>query len=204
MSVAASHSPDVVRCAWASPNDPLYLGYHDTEWGQPLNGDTALFERISLEGFQSGLSWITILRKRPAFRAAFANFDIDKVASYGPADVQRLLADAGIVRHRGKIEAVINNAQRAIELRAEAGSIGAFLWRYEPKPEPAGGPIRAESPESRALSKELKKRGWKFVGPTTLYAMMQAIGMVNDHSPDCICHAQVERLRRAFKRPAQA
>jgi len=187
------------RCAWAG-NDDLYIAYHDHEWGRPLTGDAALFERISLEGFQAGLSWLTILRKRPAFRQAFAGFDIDKVAAFGARDVERLLGDAGIVRHRGKIEAVVNNAQRAVELRAEAGSLSAFLWRYEPAAV-HHGPPRAESPESRALSKELKRRGWRFVGPTTMYSLMQAVGMVNDHGPDCMCHAEVERLRKAFARP---
>ncbi|OVZ58439.1 DNA-3-methyladenine glycosylase I [Pigmentiphaga sp. NML080357] len=187
------------RCAWAG-NDDLYIAYHDHEWGRPLTGDAALFERISLEGFQAGLSWLTILRKRPAFRQAFAGFDIDKVAAFGARDVERLLGDAGIVRHRGKIEAVVNNAQRAVELRAEAGSLSAFLWRYEPAAV-HHGPPRAESPESRALSKELKRRGWRFVGPTTMYSLMQAVGMVNDHGPDCMCHAEVERLRKAFERP---
>lgn len=187
------------RCAWAG-NDALYVSYHDEEWGRPLDGEAALFERISLEGFQAGLSWLTILRKRPAFRQAFAGFDVDEVAAFGIRDVERLLADTGIVRHRGKIEAVINNARRARELRAEEGSLAAFLWRYEP----AGtydGPPRAESPESRALSKELKRRGWSFVGPTTMYSLMQAVGMVNDHGPDCVCRKEVEALRAAFPRP---
>ncbi|MBX6318240.1 DNA-3-methyladenine glycosylase I [Pigmentiphaga sp.] len=188
------------RCVWAG-NDPLYIAYHDEEWGRPVADDTALFERISLEGFQSGLSWLTILRKRPAFRRAFAGFDIDAVAAFGPRDVERLLGDPGIVRHRGKIEAVVNNARRAVELRAEAGSLAAFLWRYEPRTEYAGPP-RSESPESRALSKELKRRGWRFVGPTTLYSLMQAVGMVNDHGPHCMCRLEVERLRQAFARPA--
>ncbi|GAA4325617.1 DNA-3-methyladenine glycosylase I [Pigmentiphaga soli] len=190
------------RCAWAGQT-PLYLDYHDREWGMPVGDDVALFERISLEGFQSGLSWLTILRKREAFRAAFAGFDFRRVATFGEADVQRLLQDAGIVRHRGKIEAVINNAGRAVELCEEAGSLAAFVWRYEEDPQaprPAGP--RAESPQSRALSKALKQRGWKFVGPTTMYALMQAVGMVNDHAPGCPAHATSEAARRAFRRPA--
>ncbi|MDX3905499.1 MAG: DNA-3-methyladenine glycosylase I [Pigmentiphaga sp.] len=190
------------RCSWAG-NDVLYVAYHDHEWGRPLDGDSALFERISLEGFQAGLSWLTILRKRPAFRQAFAGFDIDAVAAFGERDVERLLGDAGIVRHRGKIEAVVNNARRAIELRAKEGSLAAFLWSYEPAV-PYAGPPRAESPESRALSRELKRRGWRFVGPTTMYSLMQAVGMVNDHGPDCMCHAEVEALRSGFARPRTA
>lgn len=188
-----------LRCAWAV-SAPEFPAYHDTEWGFPVVDDRRLFEKVSLEGFQSGLSWRTILVKRPAFRAAFADFDFHVVAGYDEQDVARLLGDAGIVRHRGKIEAVVNNAQRAVELRAEAGSLSAFLWRYEPAAV-HHGPPRAESPESRALSKELKRRGWRFVGPTTMYSLMQAVGMVNDHGPDCMCHAEVERLRKAFERP---
>jgi len=192
-------NPSPRRCAWAG-NDDLYVAYHDHEWGRPVDGEAALFERISLEGFQAGLSWLTILRKRSSFRQAFAGFDVDAVAAFGPRDVERLLADAGIVRHRGKIEAVINNARRAQELRADEGSLAAFLWRYEPA-DSHGGPPRAESPESRALSRELKRRGWRFVGPTTMYSLMQAVGMVNDHGPDCACKQEVEALRAAFPRP---
>jgi DNA-3-methyladenine glycosylase I len=187
----------VVRCAWAGDAGEMTT-YHDTEWGFPVVDDRRLFEKISLEGFQSGLSWRTILAKRPAFRKAFADFDMATVAAYGDADVQRLLADAGIVRHRGKIEAVINNAGRAVELVEKEGSIAAFAWRYEPvAPEPGA----STSPESVALSRELKRRGWRFVGPTTAYAFMQAMGLVNDHEPACMTRGQVEQARRGFTPP---
>jgi DNA-3-methyladenine glycosylase I len=193
------------RCAWAG-GDPLYLDYHDTEWGRPTGDDRRLFEKLCLEGFQAGLAWITILRKRENFRAAFADFDIDRLARFGARDVKRCLADAGIVRHRGKIESVINNARRALELKEEAGSLAAFLWRYEPKPanrpkRVVRGTILPTSPESIALSKELRKRGWSFVGPTTVYAFMQAMGLVNDHLDGCFCRKASESERRAFLRP---
>jgi DNA-3-methyladenine glycosylase I len=175
--------------------------YHDREWGFPVGSDQRLFEKLCLEGFQSGLSWLTILNKRENFRAAFAGFDFHRVAQFGEADVQRLLQDAGIVRHRGKIEAVINNAQRAIEMVQAEGSLAAFFWRYQPAVPSTGTTIQAQTPESQTLSKELKKRGWKFVGPTTMYALMQAMGMVNDHAPGCITRAEVERARAAFQRP---
>jgi DNA-3-methyladenine glycosylase I len=191
----------LTRCPWVTA-DPDYRHYHDTEWGMPLGADTALFERISLEGFQSGLSWLTILRKRKAFRAAFAGFDIDRLARFDNTDIERLLQDASIVRHRGKIEAVLNNAQRAIALREEAGSLAAFLWRYAPPEALPTTPVRATCPESIALSKALKARGWKFVGPTTLYALMQATGMVNDHAADCAYRHAVHTARAAFTRPA--
>jgi DNA-3-methyladenine glycosylase I len=182
------------------------MAYHDSEWGRPVNDDNRLFEKLCLEGFQSGLSWITILRKRENFRKAFAGFDIDKVASFGERDVKRCLADAGIVRHRGKIESVINNARRAREMIAEAGSHASFLWRYEPslksRPKKIGrGDILPTSPESIALSKELRKRGWSFVGPTTVYAFMQAMGLVNDHLTGCAMRDESEAERRAFARP---
>jgi DNA-3-methyladenine glycosylase I len=187
------------RCGWCAAA-PEFFAYHDREWGFPVDDDRRLFEKICLEGFQSGLSWRTILVKRENFRAAFANFEMDTVAAYTAEDVARLLADPGIVRHRGKIEAVINNAARARELVAEAGSLAAFFWRYE---ESAPAPqIVSISPASLALSKALKKRGWKFVGPTTVYAFMQAMGLVNDHLDDCVTRAEVTAARAAFRKPA--
>ncbi|MEJ8571894.1 DNA-3-methyladenine glycosylase I [Microbaculum marinum] len=198
-----------VSCWWPG-SDALYADYHDTEWGRPVSDDRKLFEKLCLEGFQSGLSWITILRKRENFRNAFANFDIDEVAAFGDNDIERLLQDAGIVRHRGKIVSVINNARRALELRKEAGSIAAFVWTFEPAA--ADRPARvnhaalremAKTPQSTALSKELKKRGWSFVGPTTVYSFMQAMGLVNDHLEGCHCRAAVEAERTAFERPGQ-
>jgi DNA-3-methyladenine glycosylase I len=196
------------RCKWPGA-DPLYLAYHDNEWGRPVADDRRLFEKLCLEGFQSGLSWITILRKRENFRAAFANFDFEKVARFGERDIKRCLADAGIVRHRGKIESVINNAKRARELVDEAGSLAAFVWRFEPaknsRPKrPDWKTLMAMSitPESIALSKELRKRGWTFVGPTTVYAFMQAMGLVNDHIHGCACRAAAEEARRGFLPPA--
>ncbi|HJR20298.1 MAG TPA: DNA-3-methyladenine glycosylase I [Dongiaceae bacterium] len=187
------------RCRWCAVA-PEFLPYHDGEWGFPVGDDRRLFEKLCLEGFQSGLSWRTILAKRENFRAAFQHFDFDKVARFGARDVQRLLKDDGIVRHRGKIEAVINNARRARALVKEEGSLAAYLWRFEPKA--AGKPQSAStSAESIALSKDLKKRGWKFVGPTTVYAFMQAMGLVNDHAEGCLIRPKAERARKAFKRP---
>ena len=188
------------RCRWCLAT-PLYVRYHDQEWGFPVGQDQRLFEKLCLEGFQSGLSWLTILNKRENFRAGFAGFDIHKVAQFGEADVERLLQDAGIVRHRGKIEAVINNAKRAIEMVEAEGSLAAFFWRYAPKQPSTGTDVQAQTAESQALSKELKKRGWKFVGPTTMYALMQAMGMVNDHAPGCVTRAAVDKARKAFKLP---
>ena len=195
------------RCFW-SDGSPLYDGYHDREWGWPVVDDIRLFEKISLEGFQAGLSWITILRKREAFRAGFDGFDFHKVARYTEADVQRLLGDAGIVRHRGKIEAVIHNAGRAIELQREFGSLARYFWGYEVDVSKRPKRLTVEvlrsfttAPEAIALSKDLKKRGWKFVGPTTMYAFMQAMGLVNDHQHDCHVRAAVEDARRALPRP---
>jgi DNA-3-methyladenine glycosylase I len=189
----------VSRCRWAGAA-PEFPAYHDREWGFPVGDDRRLFEKLCLEGFQSGLSWRTILAKRENFRAAFDGFDFDKVARYGARDVKRLLGDAGIVRHRGKIEAVINNAQRAREMVEAHGSLAAFIWRYEAKQ--AGKPQSASTTaESIALSKDLKKLGWKFVGPTTVFAFMQAMGLVNDHIDDCAIRAQAEKARKAFKRP---
>jgi DNA-3-methyladenine glycosylase I len=187
------------RCRWCAVA-PEFLPYHDGEWGFPVGDDHRLFEKLCLEGFQSGLSWRTILAKRENFRAAFHDFDFDKVARFNARDVQRLLKDEGIVRHRGKIEAVINNAQRARELVKQEGSLAAYLWRFEPKA--AGKPQSAStSAESIALSKDLKKRGWQFVGPTTVYAFMQAMGLVNDHAEGCVIRAKAEKARKAFRRP---
>ena len=200
----------VARCFWAD-SAPEYRAYHDTEWGFPVDDDRRLFEKLCLEGFQSGLSWLTILRKREAFRQAFAGFDFERVARYGEKDVERLLQDASIVRHRGKIEATINNAQRAVELVDAEGSLAAFVWEFEP--EPATRPKRmtwdallelAQTEESRALAKELKRRGWRFVGPTTVYAFMQAMGLVNDHVEGCDARASVDVSRAAFTPPATA
>ncbi|OED49703.1 3-methyladenine DNA glycosylase [Rhodobacteraceae bacterium (ex Bugula neritina AB1)] len=189
------------RCAW-SASAPDFLRYHDEEWGYPVGDDIRLFEKVCLESFQSGLSWRTILDKRDNFRAAFAGFDFNDMASFGAADVDRLLQDKGIIRHRGKIEAVINNAARAQELVAEAGSLAAFFWSFEPKPEDLPEPQTAStSPDSVALSKALKKRGWKFVGPTTAFAFMQAMGLINDHAHGCICRNKAAAARLAFTVP---
>jgi DNA-3-methyladenine glycosylase I len=191
------------RCAW-SLSAPEFLAYHDKEWGFPVGDDRRLFEKLSLEGFQSGLSWRTILAKRDNFRAAFDDFDFRQVASFTERDVGRLLKDAGIVRHRGKIEAVINNARRAEELVDREGSLGAFLWRYEPAQEDLPEPRTAStSAASVALSKDLRKQGWKFVGPTTVYAFMQAMGLVDDHIRECVIRDQVEQAREAFPRPGR-
>jgi len=191
------------RCRWCGAA-PEFFGYHDTEWGFPVADDRRLFEKLSLEGFQSGLSWRTILAKRENFRAAFDGFDFDRVGRFTESDVERLLQDKGIVRHRGKIEAVVNNAQRARELVAQEGSLAAFVWRYEPDPARLAAPQTVStSATSVALSKDLKKLGWKFVGPTTVYAFMQAMGLVNDHVEDCAIRAQVEHARERFTRPGR-
>jgi DNA-3-methyladenine glycosylase I len=191
------------RCRWCAAA-PEFLAYHDTEWGFPVSDDTRLFEKLSLEGFQSGLSWRTILAKRENFRAAFQGFDFDRVARFTERDVDRLLEDAGIVRHRGKIEAVISNARRALELVQREGSLAAFVWSYEPDPAQLAEPQTASiSVASAALSKELKKRGWRFVGPTTVHAFMQAMGLINDHVEDCVIRAEVERARQSFSRPGR-
>jgi len=190
------------RCAWCGTVD-AFFPYHDTEWGFPVDDDQRLFEKICLEGFQSGLSWRTILDKRENFRAAFAGFDFDRVADLTDKDVERLLQDSGIVRHRGKIEAVINNARRAQEMVTSEGSLAAYFWRFEPDPAGQGAPQTAStSAESVAISKDLKKRGWKFVGPTTVYAFMQAMGLVNDHVEGCVTRDEVEKARAGFTRPA--
>jgi DNA-3-methyladenine glycosylase I len=191
------------RCEWAG-SVPEFLDYHDREWGFPVSDDIRLFEKISLEGFQSGLSWRTILAKRENFRTAFAGFEFEAVAEFTEADVERLLQDAGIVRHRGKIEAVINNAARASELKAEFGSLAAYFWLHEAGPEEVPEPLTAStSPTSVALSKDLKKRGWKFVGPTTVFAFMQAMGLINDHAHDCVIRARVDAARKKFVPPVQ-
>ena len=191
------------RCRWCAAA-PEFFHYHDTEWGFPVSDDLRLFEKLSLESFQSGLNWRTILAKRENFRAAFHDFDFNVIARFTQRDVNRLLKNEGIVRHRGKIEAVINNAQRAQELVKKEGSLAAFLWRYEPDVEKLAKPQAASSSaESIALSKDLKKQGWKFVGPTTVYAFMQAMGLINDHVEDCVIRAKVERARKNFKRPGR-
>jgi DNA-3-methyladenine glycosylase I len=198
----------IPRCYWCGAS-PDYVAYHDAEWGFPVEDDRRLFEKICLEGFQSGLSWLTILRKRDAFRRAFAGFDVDRVARFGARDVTRLLGDAAIVRHRGKIESAIGNARRAIDLAEEFGSLAAYVWRFEP--DPKSRPKRVTyaalhgagpSPEAIALSKDLKRRGWTFVGPTTVHAFMQAMGLVNDHLEGCGFRARAEGARRKFAPPA--
>jgi DNA-3-methyladenine glycosylase I len=195
----------VKRCWWPG-EDELYVRYHDQEWGRPVTDDRRLFEKICLEGFQSGLSWITILRKRDNFRNAFKDFDPQVVSRFGARDVQRLLKDAGIVRHRGKIESTINNAKRALELSEETGSLAAYFWSWEPdassRPKRISrDAIMSTTDRSIALSKDLKKRGWTFVGPTTCYAFMQAMGLVNDHVDDCYVRPEIERTRAKFTRP---
>ncbi len=198
----------LARCWWGA-STPEYAAYHDTEWGRPVRDDVRLFEKICLEGFQAGLSWLTILRKREHFRAAFRGFDPAVVARFGARDVTRLLGDAGIVRHRGKIESTINNARRALDLIEEAGSLADYFWRFEPTPASRPKKITraalqamTTSPESAALSKDLKKRGWTFVGPTTVYAFMQAMGLVNDHLEGCHVRRAAEAGRgRTAKRP---
>lgn len=193
------------RCWWPG-EDGLYQRYHDREWGRPVVNDQRLFEKICLEGFQSGLSWLTILRKRENFRKAFEEFDPERVARFKARDVQRLLMDAGIVRHRGKIESTINNAKRALDLLEERGSLAAYFWSWEPESASRPKEIARESivsttPQSIALSKDLKKRGWTFVGPTTCYAFMQAMGLVNDHVHDCHVRGEIEKVRARFSRP---
>lgn len=189
------------RCRWCGAA-PEFFAYHDSEWGFPVGDDIRLFEKLCLESFQSGLSWRTILAKRENFRAAFDGFDFHLVARYGEADLARLLADPGIVRHRGKIEAVINNARRAVDLAAECGSLAAYFWQFEPRPDEMTPPQTVSvSPASIALSKDLKRRGWAFVGPTTVFAFMQAMGLINDHAGECVIRAEAERARGAFIRP---
>ncbi len=197
----------VPRCWWAG-DDPEYQRYHDEEWALPMGDDRRLFEKICLEGFQAGLSWLTILRKRPRFREVFYDFDRERVAAMGEPEIARLLADPGIIRHRGKIEATIGNAQRACALAEEFGSLAAFFWGFEP---PASERPRlltratlgalSQTPTSKALSRELKRRGWRFVGPTTCYAFIQAMGMVNDHVRGCAARSRVSEARAAFALP---
>ena len=189
------------RCGWCAAT-PDYMAYHDNEWGFPVNDDQRLFEKICLEGFQSGLSWRTVLAKRENFRKAFKKFDFNKVARFTEKDVERLLQDAGIIRHRGKIEATVNNAKRAKEMVKVEGSLAAYFWSHEPNFETRDiSVVVSISPESVAISKDLKKRGWKFVGPTTVYAFMQAMGLVNDHAEGCETRAKAVRMRKAFKKP---
>jgi len=189
------------RCRWCG-DAPEFLAYHDSEWGFPVSDDHRLFEKLSLESFQSGLSWRTILAKRENFRKAFHHFDFDRIARFTQRDIDRLLKDEGIVRHRGKIEAVINNARQAQDLVKREGSLAAFLWRYEPDAKQLAKPQTAStSAASIALSKDLKRMGWKFVGPTTVYAFMQAMGLINDHVADCVIRKKVNRARKSFKRP---
>lgn len=197
------------RCVWCRAT-PEYQHYHDTEWGMPVSDDRRLFEKICLEGFQAGLSWLTILRKRDAFRLAFAGFDMDKAAAFDDSDVKRLLLDAGIVRHRGKIASTINNAQRAQEMRQEFGTLAAYFWQFEPSAATRPEQITyqtlsglATSAESIALSKDLRKRGWSFVGPTTMYAFMQAMGLVNDHIEGCSARPKATAARLAFQPPGR-
>jgi DNA-3-methyladenine glycosylase I len=198
----------VARCWWGA-DDPLYRRYHDEEWGRPVGDDRGLFEMLTLEGFQAGLSWLTILRKREAFRAAFRDFHLEAVARFNARTVDRLLGDPGIVRHRGKIEATVNNARRAADLIDEVGSLARYVWGFEPSP--ASRPRVMDhatllqltgSDEATAMSKDLRRRGWSFVGPTTVYSFMEAVGLVNDHLDRCDLRAPVERERRAFPRPA--
>jgi DNA-3-methyladenine glycosylase I len=200
-------APDTPRCWWPG-DDPLYIEYHDREWGFPVGDDRRLFEKICLEGFQAGLSWRTILHKRDAFRDAFAGFELERVARFTARDIERLLGNAAIVRHRGKFESARNNARRALELVTEFGSLAAYVWRFEPaaadrrrhvtRDALAANPTPAEAV---ALSKDLKRRGWTFVGPTTIHAFMQAMGLVNDHVDDCAIRAAAAKARAAFRRP---
>ncbi len=199
MSDLATGPDGKPRCAWCNAA-PEFFDYHDNEWGYPVSDDRRLFEKLCLESFQSGLSWRTILSKRENFRAAFRNFDFNKIAEFSDADINRLLDDKGIVRHRGKIEAVINNAGRVQDLIEAEGSLAAYVWRYEPETPPA--PQSAStSVESIAMSKDLKKRGWKFVGPTTVFAFMQAMGLINDHVVGCAMREKATQMRRDFIKP---
>ena len=188
----------ITRCSWGNGTSD-YAAYHDDEWGRPVDDDHRLFEKLSLEGFQSGLSWITILRKREAFRDVFQGFDIERVARFGDTDVARMLDDARIVRHQGKIRSTINNAQRSLDVVADVGSLGALIWSFEPAPTPPS--MAATTPESVALAKELKRRGFTFVGPTTAYAFMQSMGLVNDHAEACAVRDAAEADRARFARP---
>ncbi|MEM5500098.1 DNA-3-methyladenine glycosylase I [Ahrensia kielensis] len=198
--------PDGKQSCWWHGDLDEYRIYHDTEWGRPVIDDTRLFEKVCLEGFQSGLSWLTILRKREGFRAAFAGFDIDKVAAFTDADIERCVNDASIVRHRGKIKSTINNAKRAQELQKEFGSLATYFWAFEPSSQERPAKVTKDAipgftETSTKISKDLKKRGWSFVGPTTVYAFMQAMGLVNDHLEGCCCRQEIEEIRNDFKRP---
>jgi DNA-3-methyladenine glycosylase I len=193
----------LLRCSWGD-STPEYRPYHDQEWGQPVGDEARIFEKLCLEGFQSGLSWLTILRKREAFRSAFRGFDPAAVAEFSEKDVDRLLGNAAIVRHRGKIEATIANARATVALRAGGGSLAAVLWRYEVPPRaapPSLGEIPPSTPESKELSGELRRLGFRFVGPTTVYAAMQSLGVVNDHVAECYFRAVAEAARRVFELP---
>jgi DNA-3-methyladenine glycosylase I len=198
----------VARCWWCA-GDALYESYHDSEWGRPVDEDVLLFEKLALEGFQAGLSWLTILRKRENFRQAFKSFDIETVARFNSRSVHRLLSDRGIVRNRAKIEATINNARRCLEMIQDFGSFAAYVWRFEP--EPSTRPPRLNwdslrqittSAEAMSLSKDLRRRGWSFVGPTTAYAFMEAMGLVNDHVTACAVRDEIELVRDRFRRPS--
>ncbi|MCY4044655.1 MAG: DNA-3-methyladenine glycosylase I [Cellvibrionales bacterium] len=202
MKPSISGQDGKLRCFWCHETEQ-YTHYHDTEWGYPVDDDRRLFEKLCLEGFQAGLSWLTILKKRENFRAAFDNFQIDKVAKYTDKDVERLLQNAGIVRHRGKIEAVINNAKCAQALIKEEGSLANYFWRFEPDEKKQPEPMSLSVSElSKDISKQLKKQGWKFVGPTTIYSFMQAMGLINDHAKDCAFREVVDKARKGFKRPS--
>jgi len=201
METTVSGPDGLPRCRWCAAA-PEFFAYHDQEWGFPVGDDRRLFEKLCLESFQSGLSWRTILSKRENFRAAFGNFEIDVVAGFTAADIERLLQDAGIVRHRGKIEAVINNAKRARELVEAEGSLAAYFWRQEPEPVAVPQTV-STSPTSIAISKDLKKRGWKFVGPTTIFAFMQAMGLINDHHLECSIRPKAQAAREGFKPPVK-
>lgn len=201
MSLLTTLHDEQPRCQWCE-STPEYINYHDTEWGFPVKDDIRLFEKLCLESFQSGLSWRTILAKRENFRTAFHDFDFNKVANFIESDITRLLQDKGIVRHRGKIEAVINNSNKTQDIIKQYGSLSRFIWQYEADIEPLEKPQSISiSAASIALSKDLKKRGWKFVGPTTVYAFMQAMGLINDHVEGCIIRPQVEQARDKFIRP---
>lgn len=198
----------IARCWWGGGDSAEYRAYHDDEWGRPVTDDRRLFEKLCLEGFQAGLSWLTILRKREAFRRAFAGFDVEVVARFGERDVERLLGDASIVRHRGKIESTINNARRALELVDAEGSLAAYVWEFEPEPSLRPELVtrgwlaeHAQTDASRALARDLKRRGWSFVGPTTIYAFMQAMGLVNDHLDGCGARDAAEAERAVTRRP---
>lgn len=206
-SGVATGKDGVTRCWWCQ-GDPLYVSYHDLEWGRPIADDNLLFEKVCLEGFMSGLSWLTILRKRENFRAGFRSFDIESVARFNSRSVDRLLQDAGIVRHRGKIESTINNARRCLELIEECGSFATYAWSFEPEASSRPGRLdwsalekMTSSPEAVAMSKDLKLRGWSYVGPTTIYSFMEAVGIVNDHVSRCGLREEVEHERDVFARP---